>query len=706
MNFGVWRLQTKKKARCINKPNTENMKNRLLLLILAGFLTLMANAQYTLSPNDVVFDTLTGSITAYTLDSTDIVIPDSLMVNGTQWAVLKIGSNAFMGKSLKNVRFPSVLQSIGNDAFSFNQIDTLRIPDGVTEIRSSAFRLCGIVSVKLPSKLSYLGGSSFRLNQISSIEFPDSLKHIRYHTFYGNKISNLVIPEGVEQIDNFAFFGNKISNLTIARSVNKIEGGAFNSNRIDSLNGIPSDGIIYARKADGSDDSTTIVSYGGPSKNINFIPAHVKVIGYSAFEKDSLTSVNIPGTVDLIQSSAFSDNELTSLVLPNSIKTLEPHVFSSNKLTSVVFGNQLEVISEGAFSSNELSDVRLPNSVEYIGSSAFVFNNLTNLTLSSSLTEIGEMAFWNNSLTNVSIPNKVQLIGEYAFADNSLTSIALPTDVQKEGHKFIEWKDSDSNVVTSISDFSKAYIGQFAINGFVVSGIVNSHGHQDISIRVTGEIQRNVEVDFFDGSFSFAVDSGRNIFVSPTHPTRNFKPYGVSLINIQSDTSLSFYAQYELSGSIFGANDVTVSLLGDSTDSQNVSSDSGSFSFEVNYMQQVIIRPTKPGKSFSPSEYNLGTISSDRDDLDFIAGPISSLKEKAPTEVRIYPNPVNAKLTVEGEELQRVEVLTLNGVLIASKEFLDTSSVNIDLTDKDQGILLLKLTDKNGLVSYERLVKN
>ena len=243
------------------------------------------------------------------------------------------------------------------------------------------------------------------------------------NVFAGRGLKKVIIPDTIENISYDAFKDNDLTNIDIPKSVKNIGNGAFNNNQLEDLQA-----IIYKRNNDGSEDKTTIVSYGGKNKKVE-IPNGVTSIGGYAFQNNNLTSVTIPNSVTTIEGNAFSNNNLTSVTIPNGVTSIGGYAFQNNNLTSVTIPNGVTSIEGNTFSNNKLTNVTIPNSVTSIGGYAFQNNNLTSVTIPNSVTSIEGNAFSNNKLTNVTIPNSVASIESYAFSNNKLTSVTIPDSV-------------------------------------------------------------------------------------------------------------------------------------------------------------------------------------------------------------------------------------------------------------------------------------
>ena len=262
---------------------------------------------------------------------TSVTIPSS---------ITEIGYNALGYNNLTSIDIPNSITKIGALSFYYNKLTSVTIPNSVIEIESSAFRLNKLTSVTLPNSLKEISQYSFSDNKLTSIVIPNTVTTIHRGSFTRNKLVNVTIPNSVTLIGDAAFAGNEITSVEIPSSVTKIYEQAFNDNKISLINGKTSDGIIFARKTDGTDDTSKIVSYGGAAKIIDFIPTSVKVIGEYAFYSNGLsidlTRVDLPNSITTIGRSAFSYNKLTSIVIPKSVTVLDYGAFVNNDITSFI----------------------------------------------------------------------------------------------------------------------------------------------------------------------------------------------------------------------------------------------------------------------------------------------------------------------------------------------------------------------------------
>jgi uncharacterized repeat protein (TIGR02543 family) len=450
------------------------MKKSLLLLltVLMFYLPSFASAQsYTLTLEDVDFDATSGMINGFNGGiGTEIVIPSSFNVDGSDIDVITIGENAFSSSSLTS----------------------LTISEGITTIENSAFKNNSIVDLTLPSSVASIGDWAFSNNLLVS----------------------LTLTSNVTSLGKYAFCDNELSDITIPTSIIEMGEGSFNKNSIIMINGMPSDGFIYGRNEEGCEDVSTIVSYGGVSTVIDFIPECVSVIydrafaynpitevtipegivsiGIYAFYRTQLTSLIIPEGVTSIGDRAFANNEISSLILPESITYYGTAVFNNNAITSVnnqasqgiiydrnedgsenisviaSYGGEASVvdfipesvstIKEKAFYSCSLTSVTIPENVTTIEEMGFYLSDLDEVIFNEGLIFIGQRAFYSNNITEVTLPSSLINIGEEVFANNQMTSFLLPRqNTYLSDYVWIDDKNNTYNYKDEVTDLTTDY---------------------------------------------------------------------------------------------------------------------------------------------------------------------------------------------------------------------------------------------------------
>lgn len=111
-----------------------------------------------------------------------------------------------------------------------------------------------------------------------------------------------------------------------------------------------------------------------------------------------------------------------------------------------------------------------------------------------------------------------------------------------------------------------------------------------------------------------------------------------------------------------------------------------------------------PGGGF---DVNIGTVAGT---VTNCSSPCEvGVTELATDEVLIYPNPTNSRFTIEfsnkSTKQMKVELFNLMGEFVLSEELSQSTSL-VDLSALTNGVYLCKVSDENGFVTTERIVKN
>ena len=382
------------------------------------------------------FDKNTGTITnyycypgnSYGYESvSDVEIPSN--IDGVR--VVTIGSQAFSSKKLISVVIPETVKSIEQYSFNYNQINSLGIPSSVTSIGSYAFN-----NNQLPDDEAFIyarnaDGSENKANLISyggankNPIIPEGVKIISYRAFYNCGLLSVEIPNTVITIASEAFLNNYLTHLDIPDSVTSLDGNAFNDNMLAD-----EDAFIYARKAGGGEDPTTIIGYGGANRTNVIVPTGVTKIGYYAFSSCNISKITLPDGLTTIGSFAFSLNNLTTLDIPNTVTSIGYGAINSNNFpeetaylfarnndgsiddtTLISYGGKsskvvsipetVKTIKEGSVIRLSYADtIIIPEGVEVIENSAFRKGNWYNTSLTTIVNQTGKSFNWGNILYN------------------------------------------------------------------------------------------------------------------------------------------------------------------------------------------------------------------------------------------------------------------------------------------------------------------
>lgn len=318
-----------------------------------------------------------AQLTGYSGTAKSVMIPASVAVGGTDYAVRRIGAKAFYQKGLTAVT----------------------IPAGVTDIGDEAFRENALTSIDLKEGLKTLGAGAFGVNQLESLTIPSSVTSMNTGVFGINKIRELHLPANLTAVPAKAFISNELRQVDLPDSLTSIGEEAFRMNHLESIS----------------------------------IPPGVDKLQLATFVENDLVSVTVPGTVYSLGSGVFSGNpKLTTVKIEDGVAVLGRFAFAElltedddgNKIhipcniTSLDLGNTLERIDYGAFQDCKLTTVTLPDSLEELQFDAFARNRLTRVDLGSGLKELGPAAFENNQLARATIPASVTMMGASVFAGN------------------------------------------------------------------------------------------------------------------------------------------------------------------------------------------------------------------------------------------------------------------------------------------------
>lgn len=132
----------------------------------------------------------------------DVVVPESISVDGVDYPVTAVASRAF---------------------YMCSELTSITLPSTITSIGQCAFQSCsGLSHVQLPSKLATIENATFQsCTSLSAIEFPSTLASISTSAFANcTSLEAIVLPAACGSIDNAAFGGcTSLKDVTLPRAL-------------------------------------------------------------------------------------------------------------------------------------------------------------------------------------------------------------------------------------------------------------------------------------------------------------------------------------------------------------------------------------------------------------------------------------------------------------------------------------------------------
>lgn len=147
----------------------------------------------------------TASVTAADMELTDVVIPETITMDGATYPVTSIGPGAFLKHTnLNSVHIPNTMKNIQRSAFSeCLNLTTVNIPDGVAQLDDNAFYNCQkLTSVFIPNSVTEIGVNAFFYISVQSVVIPSSVSNIPGCTFGYSKLTSITLANHTSIADN------------------------------------------------------------------------------------------------------------------------------------------------------------------------------------------------------------------------------------------------------------------------------------------------------------------------------------------------------------------------------------------------------------------------------------------------------------------------------------------------------------------------
>ncbi len=158
--------------------------------------------------------------------SGDVVVPETVTYNNTEYKVTGIGLGAFVNsENLTSISLPSSITYIGKDAFmGCKSLTEFTVPEAVNYIQNFTFAKCDNLSkVDLSNAVYSIGDSSFLMTPSDSasplrLTGLDNLMATDYAAFYQSNIEEISLPECFESW-NYSFAESKLIKIKISAKI-------------------------------------------------------------------------------------------------------------------------------------------------------------------------------------------------------------------------------------------------------------------------------------------------------------------------------------------------------------------------------------------------------------------------------------------------------------------------------------------------------
>ncbi len=288
------------------------------------------------------------------------------------------------------------------------------------------------------------------------------------------ELPNFINERPVVRIEEDAFRNSSIMEIEIPANVRTISSGAFSST--DYLETVTFESGSNLETIEGIGISFSFGAFNRSSISSIEIPASVTNIGQGAFRHSELETLTFESESQLktIEQSAFLFSSLTEIEVPASVKTIETGAFSGNEsLEKVTFEKDSNLRGMSGFSNTSVTEIEIPASIKTIESRAFRdVETLEHVTFEEGieLETIESEAFHNTSLTDIEIPVSVTGIEQGAFKETLLHEIKIPANVTSIGAEaFSDTKDLETVIFESDSQLTN--IGNYAFENSALHSI-------------------------------------------------------------------------------------------------------------------------------------------------------------------------------------------------------------------------------------------
>lgn len=192
-----------------------------------------SGAEYVVTTEAGSKQTVEFKVPTVAMTQTIIVIPATVVVNGTQYEVTSIADKAFKDNTtVTSITIGENVETIGESAFEgCTSLTSITIPASVSTIGDSAFKGCSKLKTATLSKgVTEIGTKAFaNCTSLTKVSVPSTVTKIGDQAFSGDKkLKSATIGNNVTEIGDKAFANcSSLISITIPKKVNKLGANVF-----------------------------------------------------------------------------------------------------------------------------------------------------------------------------------------------------------------------------------------------------------------------------------------------------------------------------------------------------------------------------------------------------------------------------------------------------------------------------------------------
>lgn len=445
----------------------------------------------------------------------EVVLPDTVLYEGTEYAVTEIGDTAFYQcANLVSVTIPKSVTNVASKAFyECSSLRYVKIADGGTPLAfkdNYQFWTSPLDSAYIGRNLEYgstvryggqspfVGRTASFYTPIKKVEFGDSVTVVGRNLFrFSVSLERIVFGDNVTEILNYAF-GNctALTVLELPASVTTIKSAFDNCENISRV-------ICLA-------ETPPTLSGRFPGATL-FVPegcleAYQSVKAWKNGFAKIIDAPYVPDfMVDGIKYSLVGKGEV-GVVAINDTTKYEGDLVLPETVTYEGVTYTLTTICSGAFNGcAELTLVQVPATVISIEESAFANSGLTSIELPKALTDIAAETFaYCRNLSSIVLPDSLTTLGTSAFLScRELRRIVIPASVKTIRSSAFGGCDIDTMIVKGMTP-SNVSSSDALGSAYTSSGVL---------IVPTGSLETYMNARFWQDFYKIEEEDGlSNVF--------------------------------------------------------------------------------------------------------------------------------------------------------------------------------------------------